>query len=415
MAYDVKLLAGSAEGFAGINVKDAGTLYFVENGKGYDLYKGDKLVGGVDADGIAKLTARVAMNEANIGSTVALGTSLKAQIEAEVVRAKGVEKDNADHIGTMTELSEGLGTNLVAAINAVNGAIAAETTRAEEAEKANAAAIDAEVTRAKDVEATNAKAIADEATRAKDVEKANADAIADEAARAKGVEEGLDTRLVTAEDAIAILNGPKEAKGSVSNAVANGIAEVVAGAPDKFDTLKEVADWIGNDTTTAAQMQSDIAKLNGTDAVEGSVAHALKTAKGYADGLNTAMGTRVDALETAIGAGGSVDSQIDAKIAELDATVETAAIPVSGDGIHVKVTQENGKLVSVEAEVEVTNEVEAAKTAAIDAAAADATTKADNAEKNAKEAAAADATTKADNAEKAAKAYTDAALTWGTF
>ena len=99
MAYDVKFLAGSSEGFRGIAVKDAGTLYFVENGAGYDLYKGDKLVGGVDADGIAKLTARVAMNEANIGTTAALGTNLKAQIEAEVERAKAAEEANAGNIG----------------------------------------------------------------------------------------------------------------------------------------------------------------------------------------------------------------------------------------------------------------------------------------------------------------------------
>ena len=36
---------------------------------------------------------------------------------------------------------------------------------------------------------------------------------------------------------------------------------MVNGAPEDFDTLKEVADWIKNDTTGAAKMANDIAAL----------------------------------------------------------------------------------------------------------------------------------------------------------
>lgn len=43
--------------------------------------------------------------------------------------------------------------------------------------------------------------------------------------------------------------------------IANEITKVVAGADANFDTLKEVADWIKNDKTGAAKMQTDIRTL----------------------------------------------------------------------------------------------------------------------------------------------------------
>lgn len=44
------------------------------------------------------------------------------------------------------------------------------------------------------------------------------------------------------------------------------VAEVVASADTSFDTLKEIADWIQNDTTGAASMANDIADLKAIDA-----------------------------------------------------------------------------------------------------------------------------------------------------
>ena len=87
---------------------------------------------------------------------------------------------------------------------------------------------------------------------------------------------GLDGRVEAVEGAITVLNG--DGDGSVNKKVADAIAGVVASAPEDFDTLKEVADWIANDTTGAAKMQADIAKLNGADTVEGSVAKQVKDA-----------------------------------------------------------------------------------------------------------------------------------------
>ena len=65
--------------------------------------------------------------------------------------------------------------------------------------------------------------------------------------------------------AITLLNGDAETVGSVVNtanaAAAAEVAKIVANADADFDTLKEIADWILNDTTGAADMANDIKAL----------------------------------------------------------------------------------------------------------------------------------------------------------
>lgn len=91
-----------------------------------------------------------------------------------------------------------------------------------------------------------------------------------------GTISALDGRVAANEGAITVLNG--EGEGSVKKAVADAVAGVVASAPEDFDTLKEVADWIASDTTGAAKMQADIARLDGDDTVDGSVKKQIKDA-----------------------------------------------------------------------------------------------------------------------------------------
>lgn len=68
-------------------------------------------------------------------------------------------------------------------------------------------------------------------------------------------------------DAIDLLNSGADVAGSVANTAttiaAAKVAEIVANADADFDTLKEIADWILNDTTGAADMANDIAALQG--------------------------------------------------------------------------------------------------------------------------------------------------------
>lgn len=87
-------------------------------------------------------------------------------------------------------------------------------------------------------------------------------------AYADGLDQAMDTRVdaleTTVGDAsnglvkdVAVLKGDDQTVGSV----AYQIAQIVAGADARFDTLKEIADWIVNDTIGATQMANDISGL----------------------------------------------------------------------------------------------------------------------------------------------------------
>ena len=133
--------------------------------------------------------------------------------------------------------------------------------------------------------------------------------------------------------AILILNGDAETVGSVANTAtqiaATKVAEIVANADADFDTLKEIADWILNDTTGAADMANDIAALQtlvGDTAVATQISNAIDTALKF-DGVDkyalasdlTALSTRVKTLEDAgYQNADQVGSAIDAKITALD-------------------------------------------------------------------------------------------------
>ena len=62
--------------------------------------------------------------------------------------------------------------------------------------------------------------------------------------------------------AIDTLNGTGD--GSVKKAVSDAVAKIVAEAPEAYDTLKEISDWITNHTSDAATMNSQI-NTNKTD------------------------------------------------------------------------------------------------------------------------------------------------------
>lgn len=77
---------------------------------------------------------------------------------------------------------------------------------------------------------------------------------------------GLSTNDLTNElkttydDAVELVN-KLGADATVEGSVAQRLAAIVANAPEKYDTLKEIATWIESDTDGAAKMQADIATL----------------------------------------------------------------------------------------------------------------------------------------------------------
>ena len=143
------------------------------------------------------------------------------------------------------------------------------------------------------------------------------------------------TNIQANADAIALLNNTADVAGSVAHtanaAAAAKVAEIVAGADADFDTLKEIADWILNDTTGAADMANDIKALQDqlvgiedtvVAKIAAEIAAALKTegVDKYALASDlSALADRVKALEDAgYQNAEQVGSAIDAKIAALD-------------------------------------------------------------------------------------------------
>ena len=135
--------------------------------------------------------------------------------------------------------------------------------------------------------------------------------------------------------AIALLNGEADVAGSVKHTAteiaAAKVAEIVASADTKYDTLKEIADWILNDTTGAADMANDIKALQdmmiGVDTtVVAEIVNAIDLAL-KVDGVDkyalaadlTSLADRVKVLEDAgYQNAAQVGSAIDAKITALD-------------------------------------------------------------------------------------------------
>lgn len=141
------------------------------------------------------------------------------------------------------------------------------------------------------------------------------------------------------------------------------------------------AELLGDETNPAAETIRGVNK-----AVEKEVTDRTTAVSGVTEKV-TALETKVN---EALGEGGNVATQINTAIGKLDA-VKTAA---AGKAIS-KITQTDGVITEIE-ELDVAGLITTAKTQAIEAAAADATSKANTAEAN-------------------AKAYVDTAMTWGKF
>ena len=66
----------------------------------------------------------------------------------------------------------------------------------------------------------------------------------------------LKAKVSANESAITVLNG--EGEGSVKKQVDDAVAKIVSDAPEAYDTLKEISDWISSHADDAAAMNSQI-------------------------------------------------------------------------------------------------------------------------------------------------------------
>lgn len=102
---------------------------------------------------------------------------------------------------------------------------------------------------------------------------------------------GLSKRIKDNESAITLLNKTDGTVGSVKKTVDDAISALVASAPSSFDTLKEIADWIGTSagSTTASEMLGSINILKNKVGIEAVAAQAAEYyTQEEADAYNTA-------------------------------------------------------------------------------------------------------------------------------
>lgn len=100
--------------------------------------------------------------------------------------------------------------------------------------------------------------------------------------------EGLRKRIKTNETNIATLVG-KDTNKSARDIASEEVVKVVANAPEAYDTLKEIADWISSHGTDATSMNSAIKALQAILVGFGTGEDETATVKAYVDGAIKAL------------------------------------------------------------------------------------------------------------------------------
>lgn len=70
----------------------------------------------------------------------------------------------------------------------------------------------------------------------------------------------LKAELKEVADTVDLLNSNDETEGSIANQIKKAVDGLVDGAPELLDTLKEIADWIGEDETGTAALIKRVSK-----------------------------------------------------------------------------------------------------------------------------------------------------------
>ena len=121
--------------------------------------------------------------------------------------------------------------------------------------------------------------------------------------------------FVPVKNAVDALTGNGET--SVTSIVDKAIATVVSGAPKAFDTLKEIADWIGNGSgTTAAEIVTNIEGLKSTDTV---ISGAVKAVSATVVANKEAYDNYVEQNDKNIAALGAASAAVKTSVTELSA------------------------------------------------------------------------------------------------
>ena len=219
----------------------------------------------------------------------------KAALEGAIQGVANSAASNLEEIGKLKTADQNLQVAIDGKVAKVNGVVGNVVAFA-----ADGAIADTGIVAAKVVELSELEAAIAPLAVAKDVEDSFAEV--DEAIQ------GVADDVAEALEAIGVLNG--EAEGSVKKQVADAIAGVVASAPQDFDTLKEIADYIASDKTGAAELSNRVAAvetaINAEDTgILAQVAELNEKAhehdnKGVLDGITAGQVTAWDAAVQSI-------------------------------------------------------------------------------------------------------------------
>ena len=199
-----------------------------------------------------------------------------------------------------------------------------------------------------------------------------------------GLNETLTTNIASVESKVNILIHSDSGK-SVRDIAVEEISKVVAEAPESYDTLKEIADWIQNDTTGAAIMANDIENLKKADSALttsiNTVDANVNTLSGVVSAFSatvfsnyaTKTGVTADIKTAKDGAIGAASAYTDGEISKLNSTLSSGITGVDG-----RVTSLSGVVSAFSATVfsnyatktGVTADIKTAKDGAIGAASA---------------------------------------------
>jgi len=138
----------------------------------------------------------------------------------------------------------------------------------------------------------------------------------------------LKAKVTANETAISTLNGDKTQAGSVAKQVADAVAAIVANAPEAYDTLKEISDWISSHASDASEMntqittnKTDIANLKKFVGELPEGAASTTVIEYIAEAIGTSKTELTSAIATAKKAGDDAQTDVDA----LEAKVGTVA------------------------------------------------------------------------------------------
>ena len=165
----------------------------------------------------------------------------------------------------------------------------------------------------------------------------------------------LATKLQTINNTLTAHDGRITAAQNAADAAAQA-ASVADGKAVQEKTDREAAIEEVKGLISAEASRADAAEKAALAAAEAADTKA-GNAQSYAEGVNTALGNevtratakegelagKISALEAAVGEGGSVDTQIAAKIADLDADITSA----EGTQVRVQVVEVDGKITEV--------------------------------------------------------------------